>query len=179
MERDKSPTPVRAQRKGRAKRRLTVVLFWLWFRWRPTPLFFCFIRSPLAASCERGYTMHKATHGLHSCWDCWGCQGAPLDLGRPTSVAPINLKTNSVLYRTFCFCNWPSAPYRYWQFYEVLLMSVRLKVAPERSGERSHSGPVCLSVCMRVKAWGMVRVQRRNESNVWLLRGGTHRYWTP
>lgn len=78
MEWDKSLTPVRAQREGRAKRPLTVVLFWPWFRWRPAPLFSCFIRSPLAASCERGYAVHKATHGLHSCSDCWGCQGAPL-----------------------------------------------------------------------------------------------------
>lgn len=175
MERDKSPTPVRAQREDQAKRRLTVVLFWPWFRWRSAPLFSCFIRSSLAASCERGYAMYKATHGLHSCLDCWGCQGAPPDLGHPTSLAPINIKTNSVLYGTFCFCCWPSAPYHYWQFYEVLLMSVRLKVAPKKTGERSLV--YLVKVC---GGWSRYKGPEEEWScKVWLLRGGTHRYWSP
>lgn len=43
-------------REGRAKRRLTVVLFWLWFRWRATPLFSCFIRFLLQQRLVRGVT---------------------------------------------------------------------------------------------------------------------------
>lgn len=95
-------------------------------------------------------------------------RGALLDLERPTSVAPINLKTNSALYGTFCFCSRPSAPYRYWQFYEVLLMSVRLKVAPEKSGKRNQSGLVRLPVPMGDGGY--------TGAGDALLRGGTRKY---